>query len=211
LVQAQRDLTAGLYDRTIAGLEPVYVLEPDYANGIARQTLYEAYIGRGDILMADDKYEDALKDFQRASILAEEFAEPGLRFHLAQAKVADAQGALENYDEAVLLYSTILQEAQVDEANLNTSADIASKYKRANTYAVKGRTELAYEVFREIVPVILVSNAPTFSYVVQSGDYLTSLTNQFGTTIQAIALANSLPVSDLLRVGDNLVIPGWEP
>jgi tetratricopeptide (TPR) repeat protein len=211
LVQAQQDLAAGLWDRTIAELEPVYVLEPDFANGIARQTLYEAYLGRGDSLMGDDKFEDALKDFQRASILAEENADPGLRFSLAQAKVAESQGTLENYDEAVTLFSSILEEAQVNEANLKTSADIASKYKRAKAYAAKGRNELAFEVYREIVPVILVSNVPSFGYVVQSGDYLTSLANQFGTTIQAIALANNLPISDLLRVGDNLVIPGWEP
>jgi len=82
---------------------------------------------------------------------------------------------------------------------------------RAKAYAVKGRSELAFEVYREIVPVILVSNVPELSYVVQSGDYLTSLANQYSTTIQAIALANNLPVSDLLRVGDNLVIPGLEP
>ncbi len=37
LIQAQRDLAAGFWDQVIAGLEPVYVLEPDYADGIARQ------------------------------------------------------------------------------------------------------------------------------------------------------------------------------
>ena len=211
LIQAQRDLAAGFWDQVIAGLEPVYVLEPDYADGIARQTLYEAYIARGDSLMVEGKLEEALRDFQRASILAEENAVPGLRFSLAQAKVAEAQGVLENYDEAVLLFRTILEEAQVNEADLKTSADIASKYVRAKAYAVKGRSELAFEVYREIVPLILVSNVPELTYVVQSGDYLTSLANQFSTTIQAIALANNLPVSDLLRVGDNLVIPGLEP
>jgi len=48
-------------------------------------------------------------------------------------------------------------------------------------------------------------------YEVQAGDYLSSLANQFGTTIQAIEVANDMNASDLLHVGDVLVIPSVEP
>jgi LysM repeat protein len=42
---------------------------------------------------------------------------------------------------------------------------------------------------------------------VQSGDTLTTIAAQFGTTAQAIAAANGITVSTVINVGDVLIIP----
>ena len=61
-------------------------------------------------------------------------------------------------------------------------------------------------------PVPTVAPTPTpaptpRTYVVQSGDTLTTIAAQFGTTAQAIAAANGITVSTVINVGDVLIIP----
>lgn len=48
------------------------------------------------------------------------------------------------------------------------------------------------------------------TYVVQSGDTLSSIAERFDTTIEAIVEANDLDDPDLILVGDELVIPPEE-
>lgn len=45
------------------------------------------------------------------------------------------------------------------------------------------------------------------TYVVQNGDNLTRIADQFGVTIEALLEANDLSNGDLIRIGDELVIP----
>lgn len=46
------------------------------------------------------------------------------------------------------------------------------------------------------------------TYIVQSGEYLAQIALRYGTTIQAIALANNLPNDWLIYAGQRLTIPG---
>lgn len=46
------------------------------------------------------------------------------------------------------------------------------------------------------------------SYIVQPGEYLAQIAVRFGTTVQAIALANNLPNAWLVYSGQRLTIPG---
>jgi LysM repeat protein len=52
-----------------------------------------------------------------------------------------------------------------------------------------------------------VSPASTQSYVVQEGDTLSAIAGRFGTTVGAIQAANELGESDVINVGQVLVIP----
>lgn len=45
-------------------------------------------------------------------------------------------------------------------------------------------------------------------YVVQPGDTLVKIAEQFGVTVDAIVKANNLSNPDLLQVGQELIIPG---
>ncbi len=54
-------------------------------------------------------------------------------------------------------------------------------------------------------------NAETMSYVVQPGDYLVRIALQFGTTVQAIVIANNISSEWLVFPGQRLVIPNVTP
>ncbi len=46
------------------------------------------------------------------------------------------------------------------------------------------------------------------TYTVQEGDSLLAIAQQFGVTVEALMAANNITNADLLRVGDELIIPG---
>lgn len=50
----------------------------------------------------------------------------------------------------------------------------------------------------------------SFTYTVVKGDCLWLIANRFGTTVEALKAANGLE-SDLLQIGQNLIIPGNRP
>ena len=46
------------------------------------------------------------------------------------------------------------------------------------------------------------------TYTVQEGDSLLAIAQQFGVTVEELMAANNITNADLLRVGDELIIPG---
>ena len=70
-----------------------------------------------------------------------------------------------------------------------------------------------YNIFRGqklTIPGVTATPAPAIGvkkHVVQSGETLGSIAVQYGVTVQAILEANQLANPDLLRVGQELVIP----
>jgi len=64
---------------------------------------------------------------------------------------------------------------------------------------------------RLLVPALPATTAPgrefMSEYVVQSGETLTDIAERFGTTIEALATANSLANPSAIRVGDHLLVP----
>ncbi|HJX61039.1 MAG TPA: signal peptidase I [Dehalococcoidia bacterium] len=64
---------------------------------------------------------------------------------------------------------------------------------------------------RLLVPALPATTAPgrefMSEYVVQSGETLTDIAGRFGTTVEALAAANSLANPSAIRVGDHLLVP----
>jgi LysM repeat protein len=54
----------------------------------------------------------------------------------------------------------------------------------------------------------VTTQAPTTSYVIKSGDTITSIAARYGVTIQSILSANNLTMSSIIYAGRTLVIPG---
>lgn len=46
------------------------------------------------------------------------------------------------------------------------------------------------------------------TYTVEQGDTLSDIANRFGTTVQDLVQANDITNPDLLRIGDELIVPG---
>lgn len=98
----------------------------------------------------------------------------------------------------------------VDTLVVRTIEGNASDEVRANTYTKTDERIAGYGRPRytetQTDPVEAPSSEPV-SYKVVAGDTLTKIANRFGTTVQALVIANKLKNPDLIIVGQILKIP----
>jgi tetratricopeptide (TPR) repeat protein len=189
-IDAQSDFLSNQWSNVISALEVVYSKEPTYALGAALQTLYEAYVARGDDRLAAGEYEPALSDFQRAVILAEQDPDAILRLYEAQLKVAEAQGAQDNYEAAVLLYRSAVEIGQIKERAQQVDLSQFALLEEAEYYASAGNFSVSYERYRSALGIVPGNYCLSFepyqdalhfssytqsmkTHVVEQGEYLT--------------------------------------
>ncbi|MCL4396550.1 MAG: LysM peptidoglycan-binding domain-containing protein [Chloroflexi bacterium] len=88
-------------------------------------------------------------------------------------------------------------------ARFGTTVDILST---SNALPANGLVYVGWTL-RVPASAAAPSKPSTQSYIVQNGEYLALIAMRFGTTAQAVALANSLPNTWLVYAGQRLTIP----
>ncbi|HSQ17055.1 MAG TPA: LysM peptidoglycan-binding domain-containing protein [Anaerolineales bacterium] len=195
------------YSEVIDGLEYVVGLDENYANGTARQTLYEAYIGRGQAEMSVGNYAFAINDFQRAALLAQQDEDAVSTYFEAQILIAEAEGLAGNYFQAVQIYQTALFESEVRQSIFDGGTRLSIDLQTAEAAANSGNYQNAYILYRNILRDRYTAYDNTIVIRVKNGDYFTSLARQFNTTVAAILAANGLTNQDSLDPNSELIIP----
>jgi tetratricopeptide (TPR) repeat protein len=197
---------AGNYDDAVMLMEYVTQADPGYANGTARQILYESYLARGDEESAGGYNDVAVRDYQRAAELAEEDPDSVLRLYEAQIKLAGAHGILGNYQQADQLYrsavelSSFREQAAEKEPQLINKLDQADQLYDVQNY--RGAFRLYTEVTTESSDIYEIQY-----HIVAQGEYLSLLANQYGSTVSAIAQMNNIKNPNRIYVGQQLMIP----
>lgn len=202
-LDAVDNFNKGLWDRVIDGLETVFTEEKDYAEGTARQTLYDAYIARGKSRFASGSFSLALSDYQRAAVIAQESPDSLLRLFEAQTLVAYTQGALRNFQQAVLVYQTALESSGLAEIARTKKNILFQDLTRARTLSDEGNWESSYFLYRDTLSKADELYERT-TYVVKGGDYITMLARKYNSTVGAVLAANGL--TNLSQVLENQVI-----
>jgi tetratricopeptide (TPR) repeat protein len=223
-LKAQNDFSEGLWSEVISGLEIINAENPDYALGTARQTLYEAYIARGDAWMTKGEYESATLDYQRGSVLAKQDPEAILRLYEAHLKIAEVEGAQGNFENAVLHYRTAIDLSDLKTRALRDNSSQAAMLQEAEKTAEEGNFSVAYEQYRRALGIEVGNICLSFgiyqealsssygrermvTHEVQSGEYLNMLANRYRSTVCAIVVANDLENPDVINEGQVLQIP----
>ena len=187
-------------------MQQVYDKDPDYALGTARQTLYEAFVARARNNIVIGDYNDALDDAQNAALIAQESPDSLLRLYESQLLVAEAQGLLGNYRDAILIYQAALEFSDVGNRALTEKPSLAESIDYANSLNSKADYKAAFVAYRDALrlsgEVYL-----TVTHKVEEGDYLTKLARQYNTTVQAILDANDLTNRNKIDLGTELIIP----
>jgi len=205
-VASQDDYLRSDWNTVISNLERVFQLDQEYANGTTRQTLYEAYIARGNESVASGEYELALSDYERAAVLAEQHSEAKIRLYEAQIKVAEAQGLLGNYEQSVLIYRAAVDLADLDNSNVEDLSQVRSKLDQAERYANGRNYRTSYRLYKDAAKSVLLV-FPKVTHVVQEGEYLTQLANRYNTTVEAILANNGASSAKTVLIGQELNIP----
>lgn len=203
---AMQEFDKGNWNLVIGNLETVVQQDPEYAVGTARQALYEAYIGRGDSWLAVGDFYSAVKDYEQAAFLAEQSVNSTILLLQAQIKLAEVKGLLGEFEDAVLLYQSVVNELNLNLSDKLDNPTLSRQLANAENYARVRNFSLAYQRYREA----MANPADLFEYVeyeVQDGDYLASIANRFNSTIEAIANASRIENPNKILSGQKLVIP----
>ncbi len=204
-LKAQADFEQRNWSDVIIALERTVEVDPSYAQGTARQTLYDAYVARGENQMSVHSYLRALNDFERAVTLGKQDAGSALRLYEAELKVAEAYGATGMFEAAVVHYRAAAEWGNLATRGENNSA-LLEALQQAEVYAAIGNFGVAYESFQRAVN-LANANQFTRNHVVQEGEYLTLLASRYDSTVRSIALANDIENHNLIYPGQELLIP----
>ena len=206
-LKAQSDFNRGQWTDVITALELVILQDSAYANGTARQTLYEAYVARGQAESSGSEYEAALADFQRAIDVLETTEKTSLALLEATLRLSEVQDALANYEASALLYRTVVELSGLREQALE-DPPLAAALAQADSDLVEGKFSLALEGYRESLRLANESREPaTLTHVVQPGEYLTLIAGRYGSTVSAIVEANEIQNPNLIYPAQELIIP----
>jgi tetratricopeptide (TPR) repeat protein len=204
-LSAQDNFFASNWSTVITDLEIVFTEEPDFANGAARQTLYDAYIQRGNLALTLGEYENAIADFRRAAEVAQSSSEGTLLVYEAQINLAYSLGLLRGYEEAVILYQEAL--TLLRQSDQNPGADFWESVAGAESLARDGNYSAAYIQFREALNRGNQFYDNFIVHVVQEDDYLSQIALLYGTTVQAIVRLNDITDPNRIFEGQELFIP----
>jgi tetratricopeptide (TPR) repeat protein len=205
-VLGQDNFLNSAYGDTIANMEYVLSEEPGYADGAARQTLYEAFVARGDSAMAIGDFDSALEDFQRAAVIANEDPSSTGRLYEIQMKIAEAHGLLGDYETAVNLYQSAIAMADLQARANQYSTAMAAALIAADEYAAQGNLREAFRNYREAI-TWATQVFDVVVHVVTSDDYLSQLALDYNSTVNLIATANNLANPNIIIPGQELLIP----
>ncbi len=206
-IQAVSYFNNSKWDAVIEQLEYVIGLQSGYANGTALQTLYDAYIARGSDFVTAGEYISALEDFQRAAVVATQLPDSEPLTFEAQTMVAEAQGLLNHYQEAVQMYQDALSSIGLRDRILALKNSLTDTLTSAEYSASHGDYQSAFYAYRNVLRQRVYAYNQTTVITVKSGDYLTLLAHRYNTTVAAILAANQMNNQPRLTPNTQLIIP----
>jgi LysM repeat protein len=178
-----------------------------YANGTALQTLYDAYIARGSDYIASGEYALALEDFQRAAVLAQQLPDSAPLSFEAQIMIAEAQGLLNHFQQAVLIYQDAMNTIGLHERILGLQNSLSDTLLYSDYLANAGDYQSAFYAYRTLIKNRVKAYDQSTVVTIKNGDYLSMLAHRYNTTVAAILSANNMHNQPRLTPDTKLIIP----
>jgi tetratricopeptide (TPR) repeat protein len=205
-VSGQDNLLNSGYGAAIEEMEFILSADPGYANGAARQTLYEAFVARGDSASAIGDFNSALGDYQRAAVIANEDPSSKGRLYEIQMRIAETHGLLGDYENAVRLYQSAIAFGDLQSRAQQYSTAMATALVSGDEYASQGNYREAFRSYREAIGWAY-QVFEVVVHVVTSDDYLSQLALEYNSTVNLIAEMNNLANPNIIIPGQELLIP----
>jgi tetratricopeptide (TPR) repeat protein len=197
---------SGLLEEALENLDFIYSNNEDYANGTARQILYEAHSQLGLQSYSEGDYASALTEFEIAELIALDDQSARLRTFEAHSNVAKTLGQLERFIEGSnSFYSAVLVSGSKSNFATEFSNTLNLIYE-AEISASNANFVRSYELYTEAL-VEEYTNSDIVEYIVVDGDYLAQIASRLLSTVSAIRLTNNLSESRDIVVGLQLSIP----
>jgi tetratricopeptide (TPR) repeat protein len=206
-IQAVNNFSSSKWDSVIQELEYVIEQQAGYASGTALQTLYDAYIARGSDYIASGEYALALDDFQRAAVLAQQLSDSEPLSFEAQIMIGEAQGLLNHYQQAVLIYQDAINTIGLRARITDLQNTLTDSLIYADYLAQAGDYQSAFYAYEKLISNRVKAYDQSVVVTVKNDDYISMLAHRYNTTVAAILSANNMNNQPRLTPGTQLIIP----
>jgi tetratricopeptide (TPR) repeat protein len=206
-IQAVNDFSSSKWDAVIQELEYVVEQQAGYASGTALQTLYDAYIARGSDYIASGEYALALDDFQRSAVIAQQISGSDALAFEAQIMIGEAQGLLNHYQQAVLIYQDAINTIGLRDRIVALQNSLTDSLVYADYLANAGDYQSAFYAYEKLISNRVKAYDQSVVITVKNGDYISMLAHRYNTTVAAILSANDLNNQPRLTPNTTLIIP----
>jgi len=193
------------WDQAITNLKQIMSVDPDFANGNARELLFEAYYQLGKKYASLGLYLDAIREFEQAEILAWNDSDNLIKLFQVQVILGDMFGKVDDFENAVSYYQYALNAIQVNN-RLTNYPTLSSKLAEANVSTAYAKYEEAFTAFQEVLEKIDVIFSVS-EVEIRDGSCLVFFANENLSTVDAILEANNLPVNMIIKIGRKLKVP----
>ncbi len=178
------------WDAAITNLEKLSRFQSNYANGMVKYMLYEAYSARGIRFLNAGYFLDARNDLEKAEIIAWEVPDNKLQRFEAQVNVGLALGKMYDYTNAVKYFSMALDSAGLEGSVTDANKLVALQSARVNAEALMDYN--SYEAYALAISEIL-SALPYREVNIAKGQNLASISLVYSSTAHTIRALNDMP------------------
>jgi tetratricopeptide (TPR) repeat protein len=186
----------------IKQLSKLTEIDENYANGFARQILYEAHIGQGNQYYSSGAFPDAESEYENAITLA---SGNKLNLYLAEIDLGRTQGKLNQYKDAATTFANAIESIDFEQRGI-ASPTTVSDLRNAVTLYNDGKYEESYNLFEKT----LVGNGSFYEVKIinaRQGNCLALISAYYQSSVQAILELNNLPQQTLVPSDQTLKIP----
>jgi len=194
------------WDDVIIDVRYIFEKDPDFVNGAVFQFLYEAYASRGSFWVTVGNYSSAAEDFQQAVLIASNYPDSIMMNYEAQLNLAYAMGQTGNYKDAANLYKSAIEQADVKSRAQSMERIFFIAISAAETNLRQRIYERSYYFFADAVEgkkEVFTLETHTF----KEGDHIIFVAKEYNSTVQLILDYNDLIYTDLIKPGQQLLIP----
>lgn len=178
-------------------------IDENYAGGLAKQLLYEAYVSRGLQYYRVGLYIDARTQFESAETLV--FDRQNLMdLFTVEIYLAQSIGKLKDYQDAASYYKYAVEAVNYPQRAMYNSTFLSNLISAIDLYT-SGDYEASYTLFEST----LQDKSPLYTTETinaHSGQCLAFLAAQYGSSVQSILESNSMTQQTILTTDQQLTI-----
>lgn len=192
------------WSAAIDNLEKLVSSEENYANGFAKQLLYESHMGRGSSYFSVGLYLDARKEYEAAENLVWD-QNNKMTLFMTEVQLGKTLGRLKDYQNAASYFKYTFEAVDYATRGSAYPSFVGSVTNAIQDY-VAGNYQASYEAFLSILPEMgdLFTDV---EFNAQSGTCLALVASQNHSSVQAILDKNDLARQTLITVDQQLIIP----
>jgi tetratricopeptide (TPR) repeat protein len=188
----------------IEQLSSLNKLDSIYANGFARQLLYESYVQRGKEYASVGFPADARKQFESAESLSWDKSNM-MDLFMVEIDLAQTLGTLEQYKDAASYYKYAVESVNYLELAASSPTFVDDLTSAAALYTA-GNFEDSYKLFNRTLSdknLLFTEN----EVKVRQGNCLAMIAAMNQSSVEAIIAINNLPAQTIMSADQTLTIP----